>query len=151
MLTVVQIQALKLGERPYKVADHPGLYLLVQPSGTLLWRYRYRCCGVERKLSLGIPFLRSVSLRPAGSVTKPKASWTTGSIPLRKSGSGGDELAALELVDRLGGDEAAAVVGDLPVVDDGARRVALELAHDATLEVVVEVRRAGLSRWPSWS
>ena len=53
MLTVVQIQALKLGERPYKVADHPGLYLLVQPSGTLLWRYRYRCCGVERKLSLG--------------------------------------------------------------------------------------------------
>jgi integrase len=25
----------------------------VQPSGALLWRFRYRCCGIERKLSLG--------------------------------------------------------------------------------------------------
>ncbi len=40
-------------ERPYKVADSDGLYLLVQPSGALLWRFRYRCCGIERKLSLG--------------------------------------------------------------------------------------------------
>lgn len=50
MLTVVQIQALKSAERPYKIADADGLYLLVQPSGALLWRFRYRCCGVERKL-----------------------------------------------------------------------------------------------------
>ncbi|MCC2977948.1 tyrosine-type recombinase/integrase [Sphingomonas sp. PL-96] len=53
MLTVVQIRALKPVERPYKVADVDGLYLLVQPSGALLWRFRYRCCGIERKLSLG--------------------------------------------------------------------------------------------------
>lgn len=53
MLTVVQIRALKPAERPYKVADIDGLYLLVQPSGALLWRFRYRCCGIERKLSLG--------------------------------------------------------------------------------------------------
>ena len=53
MLTVVQIRALKPAERPYKVADGDGLYLLVQPSGALLWRFRYRCCGIERKLSLG--------------------------------------------------------------------------------------------------
>ncbi|ATY32523.1 tyrosine-type recombinase/integrase [Sphingomonas psychrotolerans] len=53
MLTVVQIQALKPAARPYKVFDSDGLYLLVQPSGALLWRFRYRCCGIERKLSLG--------------------------------------------------------------------------------------------------
>jgi integrase len=53
MLTVVQIRALKPAERPYKVADSDGLYLLVQPSDALLWRFRYRCCGIERKLSLG--------------------------------------------------------------------------------------------------
>lgn len=53
MLTVVQIRALKPAERPFKVADADGLYLLVQPSGALLWRFRYRCCGIERKLSLG--------------------------------------------------------------------------------------------------
>ena len=27
----------------------------VQPSGALLWRFRYRCCGIERKLSLVAP------------------------------------------------------------------------------------------------
>ncbi|MDP5277446.1 Arm DNA-binding domain-containing protein [Sphingomonas sp. DG1-23] len=45
MLTVVQIQALKPAARPFKVLDSDGLYLLVQPSGALLWRFRYRCCG----------------------------------------------------------------------------------------------------------
>ncbi|MDV3459238.1 tyrosine-type recombinase/integrase [Sphingomonas sp. HF-S4] len=53
MLTVVQVQSLKPAERPFKVFDSDGLYLLVQPSGALLWRFRYRCCGIERKLSLG--------------------------------------------------------------------------------------------------
>lgn len=53
MLTVVQIRALKPRERPFKVSDGDGLYLLVQPSGALLWRFRYKVFGVERKLSLG--------------------------------------------------------------------------------------------------
>jgi integrase len=53
MLTVVQIRALQPAERPFKVFDADGLYLLVQPSGALLWRFRYRCRGIERKLSLG--------------------------------------------------------------------------------------------------
>lgn len=53
MLTVVQIQALKPAVRPFKVFDSDGLYLLVQPSGALLWRFRFRCAGIERKLSLG--------------------------------------------------------------------------------------------------
>ncbi|MFA6117890.1 MAG: Arm DNA-binding domain-containing protein [Sphingomonas sp.] len=53
MLTVVEIRALKPAKRPFKVADSDGLYLLVQPSGALLWRFRYRIVGTERKLSLG--------------------------------------------------------------------------------------------------
>ncbi|KQO51425.1 Arm DNA-binding domain-containing protein [Sphingomonas sp. Leaf257] len=53
MLTVAQIRALKPAARPSKVADTDGMYLLVQPSGALLWRLRYRCCGMKRKLSLG--------------------------------------------------------------------------------------------------
>lgn len=53
MLTVVQIKALKPAERPFKVSDSDGLYVLVQPSGALLWRFRYRSSGIERKLSLG--------------------------------------------------------------------------------------------------
>lgn len=41
------------GAKPYKLADGLGLYLLVQPSGAKLWRLKYRCHGIERKLSLG--------------------------------------------------------------------------------------------------
>lgn len=33
--------------------DSGGLFLLVQPTGALLWRFRYKVFGVERKLSLG--------------------------------------------------------------------------------------------------
>ena len=40
MLTVVQIKGLKPAERPFKVSDSDGLYVLVQPSGALLWRFR---------------------------------------------------------------------------------------------------------------
>lgn len=53
MLTVVEIRALKPRDRPFKVSDGDGLYLLVQPSGALLWRFRYKVFGIERKLSLG--------------------------------------------------------------------------------------------------
>lgn len=47
MLTVVQIRALKPRSRPYKAFDSDGLFLLVQPSGSLLWRFRYRKFGIE--------------------------------------------------------------------------------------------------------
>ena len=70
MLSVVQIRALKPAERPYKVADADGLYLLVQPSGALLWRFRYRNAGIERKLSLGsfpdVTLQKARRLRDAG-------------------------------------------------------------------------------------
>ncbi|MGH6612767.1 MIP family channel protein, partial [Sphingomonas sp.] len=45
--------ALKPAQRPFKVFDSDGLFLLVQPSGALFWRFRYRKFGVERNLSLG--------------------------------------------------------------------------------------------------
>lgn len=53
MLTTVEIRSIKPAARPFKVRDDKGLFLLVQPSGALLWRFRYKACGVERKLSLG--------------------------------------------------------------------------------------------------
>ncbi|WP_404366102.1 tyrosine-type recombinase/integrase [Sphingomonas sp. MMS24-J45] len=53
MLTTVQIRSLKPSSRPFKVPDADGLFLIVQPSGALLWRFRYKVLGHERKLSLG--------------------------------------------------------------------------------------------------
>ena len=40
--------------KPYKMADGGGLYLLVQPHGSKLWRVKYRFGGKEKTLSLGV-------------------------------------------------------------------------------------------------
>ena len=52
-LTDTAVRTAKPKEKPYKVADAQGLYLLVNPKGSKLWRVKYRMNGVERKLSLG--------------------------------------------------------------------------------------------------
>lgn len=52
-LTDTAIRNAKPKTRPYKVADSQGLYLLVNPGGSKLWRVKYRFNGVERKLALG--------------------------------------------------------------------------------------------------
>lgn len=52
-LSDVKIKAAKPGPKPVKVADSGGLFLLVQPSGGKLWRFKYRINGKEKKLSLG--------------------------------------------------------------------------------------------------
>lgn len=62
-LTPVEIRAAKPKALPYKLADEKGLFLLVQPSGAKLWRFKYRFHKVERKLSLG--HFPEVSLKDA--------------------------------------------------------------------------------------
>ncbi len=52
-LTDTAIRNAKPKEKPYKVADSQGLYLLVNPRGSKLWRVKYRMNGAERKLALG--------------------------------------------------------------------------------------------------
>lgn len=52
-LTDTAIRNARPKEKPYKVADSQGLYLLVNPRGSKLWRVKYRINGVERKLALG--------------------------------------------------------------------------------------------------
>ncbi len=53
MLTDTAIRNAKPREKPYKVADSQGLYLLINPRGSKLWRVKYRINGVERKLAVG--------------------------------------------------------------------------------------------------
>ncbi|MED5535261.1 MAG: Arm DNA-binding domain-containing protein, partial [Pseudomonadota bacterium] len=52
-LSDTSIRAIKPRERPYKLFDGRGLYLLVQPSGGRWWRLKYRLGGKEKSLSLG--------------------------------------------------------------------------------------------------
>jgi integrase len=56
-LTEVQIRAAKPREKPYKLFDERGLFLLINPGADSyrgrLWRLRYRYAKVEKLLSLG--------------------------------------------------------------------------------------------------
>lgn len=52
-LTDSAIRNAKPKEKPYKLGDAGGLFLLVQPSGGKLWRLKYRIDGREKKLGLG--------------------------------------------------------------------------------------------------
>lgn len=53
-LTDSAIRALRPRSKAYKVADEKGLYLQVTPTGSRLWRVKFRALGgLEKKLSLG--------------------------------------------------------------------------------------------------
>lgn len=61
-LTVTALRNAKPQAKPYKLTDEKGLFALVQPSGGILWRFKYRIDGrdddgqpkrIEKKLGLG--------------------------------------------------------------------------------------------------
>ncbi|EFE95389.1 tyrosine-type recombinase/integrase [Serratia odorifera] len=52
-LTDVKIRTLKPSERPFKVSDSHGLYLLVKPGGSRHWYLKYRINGKESRIALG--------------------------------------------------------------------------------------------------
>jgi integrase len=52
-LTDRAVRAATPKERPYKLSDGKGLYLLIEPTGSKLWRLKYRFLGKEKKLALG--------------------------------------------------------------------------------------------------
>ncbi|MEM6649349.1 MAG: integrase arm-type DNA-binding domain-containing protein [Pseudomonadota bacterium] len=52
-LTDRQIKAAKPKEKPYKLGDSGGLFLLVNANGSKLWRLKYRHLGKEKTLSFG--------------------------------------------------------------------------------------------------
>ncbi|MDG9926549.1 MULTISPECIES: integrase arm-type DNA-binding domain-containing protein [unclassified Pseudomonas] len=52
-LTDSAIKVAKPKDKPYKLADGQGLYLEVMPSGSKLWRLKYRHSDKEKRLALG--------------------------------------------------------------------------------------------------
>lgn len=53
MLNDTAIRKAKPGPKPRKLSDERGLFLLVTPSGSKLWRLKYRISGKEKLLALG--------------------------------------------------------------------------------------------------
>lgn len=52
-LTDARIRNAKPAEKPYKLTDGAGLFLLVTPTGSRCWRYRYRIDGRENLFAMG--------------------------------------------------------------------------------------------------
>lgn len=52
-LSDAAIRKAKPGSKPQKLADGAGLYLLLNPTGSKLWRMKYRVQGREKLLALG--------------------------------------------------------------------------------------------------
>jgi integrase len=52
-LTDATIRNLKPRDKPYKVSDFEGLFLLVKPTGSRLWHQKYRIDGKEKLLAIG--------------------------------------------------------------------------------------------------
>lgn len=63
MLSDPAIRNSKPREKPYKLSDAGGLYLLINPNGSRWWRLKYRVDGREKGLSLGV--YPDVSLKQA--------------------------------------------------------------------------------------
>jgi integrase len=52
-LTDIAIKKAKPKKKPYKLSDFGGLYILVKPNGSKLWRWKYRIDGKENVYSVG--------------------------------------------------------------------------------------------------
>lgn len=70
-LTNTQCQNAKPKEKPYKLADGGGLYLLVHPNGSKYWRWKYRLHGREKLMALGVyPFMALAEAREGRDMAK---------------------------------------------------------------------------------
>ena len=53
MLNDTKVRSAKSREKAFKLSDERGLFLLVMPTGSRLWRLKYRLNGREKLISLG--------------------------------------------------------------------------------------------------
>jgi integrase len=52
-LTDIKVRTVKPKEKPFKITDGDGLFLLINPNGSKWWRFKYRFDGKEKLLSFG--------------------------------------------------------------------------------------------------
>ena len=53
-LTDMEVKKAKATDKPVKLTDGGGLFLLVQPNGAKYWRFAYRFVGKQKTLALGV-------------------------------------------------------------------------------------------------
>jgi len=53
-LTGVKIRNAKHSEKPVKLTDRFGMYLLLHPNGSKYWRMQFRFAGKQKPHALGV-------------------------------------------------------------------------------------------------
>ena len=53
-LTDIKVKTAKPKDKPYKLADGGGMYLLINTNGSKYWRMKYRFAGKEKMRSIGV-------------------------------------------------------------------------------------------------
>ncbi len=48
-LTDIKVKTAKPKDKPYKLADGGGMYLLINTNGSKYWRMKYRFAGKEKR------------------------------------------------------------------------------------------------------
>ena len=101
-LTDTALRHVKPREKSYKLADGGGLYLLVNPHGSMLWRYKFTFAGKEKLLTLGqYPAVKLAAARQAHQDAKIKL----------QAGSDPSAARQAERAERQAADAEAALCG----------------------------------------
>ncbi len=66
-------------QKPYKLTDGKGLFLLIHSNGSKYWRYRYRFAGKQKLLALGVypDVALSEARRKLEDVSTPERIWAS--------------------------------------------------------------------------
>ena len=85
MLTDSGVKSLKPKDKSYKVTDRDGMYLVVQPSGTIVFRLDYRMNGRRETVTLGRYGAAGISLaRAREKLIDAKRAITEGRSPAQE-------------------------------------------------------------------
>jgi hypothetical protein len=139
-LTETIIKNAKPIDKPRKLFDGGGLYLLVSPNQGKYWRLKYRFGGTEKTLSFGV--YPSVTLADARNLrdearTRLATGVDPGQVRKEERAVQRDEAARREVEIRFSMDSEGALSIRL-----GARRVHLNPSETAQLRTFLDATRA---------
>ena len=95
-LTDTRLRQLKSEQKPYKVSDGGGLFVLVTATGSRLWRLKYRFDGKEKLLSFG-SYPETTLARAREKRAEAKSRLADGIDPAAKAKADKEEDAALNV------------------------------------------------------
>jgi integrase len=135
-LNDVKIRSTKPSDKPFKLTDAQGLYLLVNPGGSRLWYVKYRYDGKESRIGLGpypelslaqareqrdgIRKLLAININPAHqrmaekAARSPEKIFKAVALSWHKSNKAWSEIHASRLLASMN-NHIFPIIGDMPV------------------------------------